>query len=405
MKTLYPILLAAALTAPGINPDARCAGATAEADCPPVNPTNQVRLNFRGAPLEMVLSHLAQATGYTIVLEATARGSVDAWSNQPLTPEEALDLLDSLLLRNGLAAVRKENTLTIINRDEAKTHAIPVKLGGNPLSIPSNDQIVTQIIPVRFVEVDKLISNLQPLVSTHATITANESANTLVITDTQNGIRRAAEIIHAIDAGAEDFTALRVFRLKNAVPSELVDVLTTLFPDQTQSNNNQAGPQFGGQMGGPPGMGGPGGGPGGFMGGGSSQSAGSGSQRLKTTGKVNAVADDRTSSVVVSAPRDLMAQIESVVDQLDSSPAQKQGVKILQLKNARPQEVLKVLQTVFQKNTTTTQNQNNTSTTTDILESRANNQSQAQQNRSGSGLGSSSFGSGSMSGGSSGSRN
>lgn len=395
MKRVYPIVLVAVLVAAG--PVARGAEVEAGADCPPVNAASEVRLNFRNAPLELVLSHLAQATGYTMVLEATPRGSVDAWSNQPLTPEEALDLLDSLLLKNGLAAIRKDRTLTIINRDEAKTRAIPVKLGGDPVSIPNKDQIVTQIIPVRFVEVGKLTSNLQPLLSTHATVTANESANTLVITDTQNGIRRAAEIIHAIDAGAEDFTALRVFRLKNAVPSELVDVLTTLFPDQTQANNNnQGGPQFGG----PPGMGGPGGFPGGFPGGGSSQGESSGSQRLKTGGKVNAVADDRTSSVVVSAPRDLMPQIESVVDQLDSNPARKENVKVFQLKNARPQEVLKVLQTVFQKNTTTTQN--NTSTTTDALESRANNQSQTQQNRSGtsrsSGAGSGGLGGGSMGG-------
>src|SRR5205807_9264854 len=121
--------------------------------------------------------------------------------------------------------------LSIVNRDEAKTQNIPVIQGADPKTIPLTDKIVTQIIPVRFVEASQLLKDLQPLVSMNVTMTANEAGNAIVITDTQANIHKVAEIIHDIDMGAEEFTELKVFPLKNADPTTTADLLTQLFAD------------------------------------------------------------------------------------------------------------------------------------------------------------------------------
>ncbi|HWH68302.1 MAG TPA: secretin N-terminal domain-containing protein, partial [Candidatus Sulfotelmatobacter sp.] len=272
------------------------------------NDPNCLRLNFRGAPLELVLNYLSEAAGFVIVLETQPRGRVDVWSNQPLTKQEAVDLLNSVLNKNGYAAIRRGRTLTICNKDEAKVKAIPVKLGSEPEKIPDNDEMVTQIIPVRYVEVGQLIKDLTPLVSTQTAMTANESGNSIVITDTQCNIRRVAEIIKAIDMGAEDVTEVKVFHLQYADPNEMSDLLVNLFPDDSRSGGSSAPMQFGGfggfrRMfggGGPPGMGG------------GNNSAGQ-NQRIKKRARVIAVSDSRTASVVVTAAKDLMFQIEAVV--------------------------------------------------------------------------------------------
>lgn len=315
---------------------------------------DELRLNFRNAPLEMVLNYLSEAAGFTIVLEAHPTGRIDAWSNQTLTRDEAVDLLNSVLNRNGFAAIRKGRTLTIINRDEAKTRSLPVKSGSDPAQIPDNDEMVTQIIPVRYVEAAQLLKDLQPLVSVQTAMTANESGNSIVITDTQANIRRVAEVIKAIDMGAEDYTVVRVFRLQFADPNEMADLLTNLFPDDSRSGG-QSPFQFG-RFGGR-------GGPGGFPGfGGNNASSGAQTQRVKKRARVLAVADARTSSVVVSAASDLMTQIEGVVQELDANPARKQNVRVFQLQNADPNEAMQVLQDIFQKNGTSnnrnSQNQN-----------------------------------------------
>src|SRR5207302_6285990 len=165
------------------------------------NGANGLRLNFRDVPLEMVLNYLSEAAGFIINVKpgTSTRGKVNVWSNQPLSKEEALNLLDTVLNQNKLAAIHNERTLTIIPLDQAKTHDIRVKLESDPNKIPRNDEVVTQIIPVRFVEVGQLVKDLQPLVSTDVSMTANEAGNAIVITDTQANIRRVAEIIKDID--------------------------------------------------------------------------------------------------------------------------------------------------------------------------------------------------------------
>ena len=126
----------------------------------------ELRLNFRGVPLEMVLNYLSEAAGFIIVLETKVEGKVDAWSNQPLTKEEAVGLLNSVLNKNGYAALQNGRTLTIVSRDEAKKRDIPVKSGSDPEAIPKTDEMVTQIIPVRYANAPQLTATNGPWLRT-----------------------------------------------------------------------------------------------------------------------------------------------------------------------------------------------------------------------------------------------
>src|SRR5205823_8167759 len=104
------------------------------------------------------------------------------------------------------------------------------------------------------------------------------------------------------------------------------------------------------------------GGFGGPPGGGSGSGGGGGgndtNQRIKKRARVIAVADQRTASVVVSAAKELMEQIEGVIEELDKNPKGKQTVRIYQLQHADPQGAQQVLSDIFGKNNT--QNNRNT---------------------------------------------
>ncbi len=468
--------------------------ATTVAAAAPKEP--ELRLNFRGVPLDLVLNYLSEAAGYTIVLETPVKGTVDVWSNQPLTRNEAVELLNSVLNKNGYSALQNGRTLTIVSRDEAKRRDIPILVGSDPGEIPKNDKMVTQIIPVRNINATQLIRDLAPLIPTTSTVTANEGGNSLLMTDTQMNINRVAQIVTALDStvsgstsvkvfalkfadakalaatikdlfqnsgassgGAggspqsriasffggggpggggdrgggdrgggdtggrtrsssgssvataarvtavsdehsnslivsasesqmgiitrlieevdtdvQDLTDIRVFHLKYADPVETADLLTSLFPDPTKQDTGRGGGfSFGG---GPPGiLGIPGVSRTSTGGRTSSGSGSSDSERQKKMGKVVAVADARTQSIVVSAAKEMMPQISEMILQLDSDPAKKQKVHVLSLENANVAEVETVLRSLFEsQNSRSTANQNKQ---TDILGNRANTSSQA----------------------------
>jgi len=310
---------------------------------------NMLRLHFRGAPLESVLDYLSDAAGFIIVLDTQVRGRVDIWSDQPVSRDEAVDLLNSVLNKNGYAAIRDGRKLTIVDKNDAKTRNIPVKTGNDPDTIPDNDEIVTQIIPIRFVEARQLSSDLSPFVSPQATIVANEAGNSLVVTDTQSNIKHLVQIIQAVDNSAEAETEIRVFRLRYANPTDVATELGNIFPTSSSGNNTQLPIRFGGGFGG--------GGPGGFFARLAAANAANNNNnngsndRIKKATQVTAVADARIQAVIVTAPKDLMDQIGGMMHDLDVPSPRDQNVYVYHLNNSDPNQVIQVLQNTFGNNT------------------------------------------------------
>jgi general secretion pathway protein D len=359
------------------------------------NNPDELRLNFRNAPLDMVLNYLSDAAGFIIVLDTPVNGNVSVISSHPMTRDEAVDLLNSVLNKNGYAAIRNGRTLTIVDKNDAKTRDIPVKSGNNPDQIPNNAEIVTQIIPIRFVEARQLVSDLTSFVSPQATVVANEEGNSIVITDTQANIRHLTEIIKAVDESAEAETEIRVFHLKYASPADVASELASIFPSAS-GNNTQSPIRFGGGMGGP----------GGFfarmMGGGAAGGATASStdnDRVKKATQVNAVADERIQAVIVTAPKDLMEQIANMMTDLDVPSTRDQKVYVFHMDNGDPQQAVQVLQTIFQSSSSSRGNSSSSSSQNSALMQRV--QDNASSTGTASGSSTSSFGgtSGSRAGG------
>jgi len=354
---------AAAVAAPGTN-------APVAAPKPPPEPlaspeplptapdgTPMLRLNFRGAPLETVLNYLSEAAGYIIVLDTEVKGRIDAWSAQPVTRDEAFQILETALAKNGYTALRSGRTLTIVSKDAAKKRDIPVKSGNNPDSIPKDEQVVTQIIPIRFISATALTTDLAPLLPSEATMTANEAGNALVITDTQASIKRIAEVIRALDTSLANSSSIKVFPLRFADAKETATVIKDLFA----STDSRAGGSAGGNNGGRGGFGGFPGGFGGFpgaaMGGGGAGGGGrggtssSGAGNRAAASKVVAVADEHSNSVVVNAPEDAMPSIEELIRSVDTNVQDITELRVFRLEFADPTEMADVLSGLFPDDT------------------------------------------------------
>ncbi len=315
-----------------------------------------LRFNFRGVPLDMVLNYLSEAAGFIIVLETDVKGKVDAWSNQPLNKDEAVDLLNTVLNKNGYSAIRNGRTLRIVSQKEAKTKDLPVRSGNKPEDIPKTDQMVTQVIPVMHANATQLVKDLQPLLPEYATLTANESGNALVLTDVQSSVRRMVEIVQALDTSIQNVLTIKVFPLKYADAKELANAVKELFAPpttQNQGNNNNRN-QFFNRFGGGGFPGGGGGGRGGQGGGGNNAAAGGGAPNAR----VLAVADERTNSLLVSAPEEAMTQIKGLVEEVDVNIADVTELRVFRLQNSDPLEMADLFGQLFPDDSRSNNNNN-----------------------------------------------
>ncbi|NJL30873.1 MAG: hypothetical protein HC898_04170 [Phycisphaerales bacterium] len=203
-------------------------------------PDGMVLMNFRNASLDSVLTFLSEAGGLTIINDQKIEGRINVLNRQPMTLDEALEVLDTLLKDKNLAAVRTGKTLKIMALDAAKKAAIPVRQGSNPESIAQSDQVITQVIPVRFADAVALKRDLTPLIPAYAELAANASTNTLILTDTSNSVRRIVEIIRSLDTSVSSVTKVRVFNLKFANATSAARLINEIF-QQDQTGNQRSG--------------------------------------------------------------------------------------------------------------------------------------------------------------------
>jgi type II secretory pathway component GspD/PulD (secretin) len=144
----------------------------------------------------------------------------------------------------------------------------------------------------------------------HVNAVSDDQNNAVLVSAPADFMPPISNIIWQLDIPQDDAVQIRRFVLKNADSTEVANELTSIFPDPTQTGQNgRNNAQFGGRgMMGMMGMGG--------------NTANSGlSDRMKKQITVNAVADPRTQSVLVTASKQTMEQIEKIIDEMDDDPS------------------------------------------------------------------------------------
>jgi len=143
----------------------------------------------------------------------------------------------------------------------------------------------------------------------HVNAVSDDQNNAVLVSAPADFMPGISNIITALDIPQEDTVQIRLFFLTNADCTDVANELLALFPDPNQSSQGQNGgrrgaAQFGGGFGG--------------RGGGGGGAATGMSDRLKKQVTVNAVPDPRTQSVLVTASKDTMDQIEGMIASLDA---------------------------------------------------------------------------------------
>ncbi len=300
-----------------------------------------LRLNFRNAPLSMVLDYLSDAAGFTISANSKVdlKGTVTVWSNRPVTRNEAIQILDEALTASSYGAMVEGNVLNIFVVDATNTKIVAGIPNNDYTNIPPTKDLVTQIVYVRNVESTPLITSLQPLMPAGTSMTANQGANAIVITDTKANIRRMVQLVKALDTPSVSATTVEVFPLTYADATTLAQVLTQLFQGDSAGSRTGSTPGFP------------------FFQPGRDRSSRSDSSTTPQAGrvasaKVTAVADDRSNSLVVSASEEQMEEIRELVSQMDVNVDDLTELRVFRLRYADPQETADQLANLFPDPTT-----------------------------------------------------
>ncbi len=333
-RALLAPLAIAALLAPA--PAAR-----AQQQEPPAE-ERRLTFTFRRASIQAFLGYLSREGGFTFLQEAAVQGDIDAIAEGPLTRDEALEVLRGWLLPRDRTILRTGDVVRIVTLEDAKRRGLPVRVGSDPAQINDTDELVTQVMPLKYVQAEQVKSQLEGLLSDQGVLMIEPTGNSLVVRDTSASIRRFAEVLKALDQAVTAELQVKVYRLKNSDAVEVAKVISELFSGvataQQQQGNNRGGrgrrgrgnnfremaQMFFAGRGGAPGT--------------------AGAQ----TSPVQVSTDPRTNAVVVTASTDQLRLIDSLIAELDrdEDPVVTE-LRVFPLKNADAAALAETITALF----------------------------------------------------------
>lgn len=189
----------------------------------------QHSLNVRDADIRAFVQDAARVTGRTFVVDSRVQGKVSVVTDRPLSRSEYFEIFLSTLRANNLVAIPTTGgAYRIQPADGAATQ--PTRIGTR--QSPAN-QFVTEVVRLKSIEATAALETLRPLISKQGAITANRNANSLVIVDYADNIRRVRQLIQQID---KDSAASTIVNLKNAGAREIATSLQTLAQQGGEGN-------------------------------------------------------------------------------------------------------------------------------------------------------------------------
>lgn len=166
-----------------------------------------VNINFpEPTDIKDIIKAVSKWTGRNVII-GNVSGRIQIISPKKVTKKEAYQAFLSALNMLGFTTIETGKVIKIVKVLHARKGNVRIYPGSN--WAPKTDAIITQIIPLKYVDSKKVTATLSKLIQSNA-IVAYEPTNTIIITDTGFQIGRALDIIKEIDVQTQQPKVLMV---------------------------------------------------------------------------------------------------------------------------------------------------------------------------------------------------
>lgn len=295
----------------------------------------KVEFKFKNTSARAVIDYVAKMTGHIVIYEAKPEVQIDAYSEAEIEAGKAWDFVNSALAPKNFATVRQGNLVKVVTMDDAKKMNWIIRVGADPEQVEANDTVVTQIVPLKHINVNDFEKNLKSLFPKGSDTAKDEHNNAFIVNAKSNDIRRFLTVLKLIDVPGLNAIKVKIVELKNSSAADMKKILDEMFKKEPQGQQNPFG-----------------GGWWSFFGGGGrgergGEKGGAGAKKSLASDTIKIIADERTNSLIIAATEDNIKMIEDIVAQLDSKSIGVSQLKLFRMRYANAREVADNLVNLF----------------------------------------------------------
>ncbi len=263
------------------------------------------RVNLNGADIRAFISQVSEMTGKSFIIDPRVKGKVTVMSTEEISAEGVYELFESVLSVHGFISVKSNGVTKILPNNNAKQSPLPFVKGNTRAK---GDTLMTKVIRVKNTSAPDMVPILRPMVPQYGHLAAIRSANTLIISDHVENIKRIEKLISQIDG--VQISELEVLQLEHAWVGNIVELIERLEPIQSGKNLES-------RMG---------------------------------TSRVTVVAEERTNRLILKGEKQARQRIRVLVSELDQPTKFNSAAKVIYLRHANAADVADIIDNVINSN-------------------------------------------------------
>ncbi len=203
--------------------------AAGQADASVLSENGKLVLNFDNADLVEVIRTLADLLGINYMVDTGVGGKVTIHTAGELTREDLFPVFYQVLEINGMTAVKDKDIYKIVPLKDASRRPVIMSRIGAKESIPPDERVIIQVIPLASLAAPEMTKLLTPFLSAEGTIVSQDSRNLLVVVDRAENIDKILRLVRVFDTDVFEKVDYRFYPLSYSDVEEMVKIINDFF--------------------------------------------------------------------------------------------------------------------------------------------------------------------------------
>ncbi len=192
----------------------------------PLAPEGQITFNFENQPIQAVVQAILGSLlkeNYTIAPNVT--GNVTFSTSRPITPEQAMPILQMLLGWTNNTLVRKEGRYEVLPVKDAIPGNLTPRIA--PPNIAKGYEV--RVFPLRYVSASQMQKLLKPFAKADAVVSADDARSMIVMAGTASELANYQRTVDVFDVDWLKGMSIGVYGLRNVDVEKIMPDLDKIF--------------------------------------------------------------------------------------------------------------------------------------------------------------------------------
>ena len=197
-----------------------------------VGTTGAATFNFEGESLQAVVKAiLGDMLGQNYVIAPGVQGTVTLATPKPVSPADAVSLLEMVLGWNNARMVYSDGRYNIVPSDQALAGTVAPRTG----SAATARGFESRVVPLRYISAAEMEKVLKPYARPNAIVNVDSGRNLITLAGTRAELENYLRTIEIFDVDWMSSMSVGVFPLQSGKATKVVADLEKVFGEQSKS--------------------------------------------------------------------------------------------------------------------------------------------------------------------------